>query len=166
MIKIKTTAFLGISVAVALILSYIECLLPPISAYAPGIKLGLANIVIVFLLYRFGFLKALAVSLIRVALSAILFTGFTAFLYSLSGAILSIIIMAILRKTGVFSEIGVSVAGGIFHNLGQIIMVIILTETLSVGYYMAVLTISGTISGIIVGAAGALLINKTKNIKI
>ena len=162
--KVKTTAFLGLFTALALILSYIESLLPPISAAAPGIKIGLANIVVVFLLYRFGFLKALAVSLIRVLLSAILFTGFTAFLYSLSGAIFSLAVMTLLRRTNIFSEIGVSVAGGIFHNLGQIIMVIILTETLSVGYYMAVLIVSGTLSGIIVGAAGALLINKTKKL--
>ncbi len=166
MSKVKTTAFLGMSVALSLILSYVETLLPPISAAVPGIKIGLANIVIVFLLYRFGLLKALCVSLIRVVLSSLLFSNGMAFLYSLAGALFSIGIMSLLRKTGVFSEIGVSVAGGIFHNLGQILMVIVLTETLSVGYYMAVLTVSGTVSGIIVGAAGALLINKTKHLNI
>ena len=109
--KTRKLTTLGLCVALALILSYVESLLPPLMA-VPGVKVGLPNIVILFLLYRYGWQEAGAVSLIRLALSAALFTGFAAFFYGLAGAAMSLLGSALLKRSDRFSPLGVSVAGG------------------------------------------------------
>ena len=156
-IKTKTLVFLSLFTAVAMVLSYIEAILPPIWSAVPGIKMGLPNIIIIFLLYRLSAKQAAAVSLVRILLSALLFGNAVTLLYSLAGAVLSLAVMAILKKIDRFSMIGVSVLGGVFHNLGQILMAMLILETAEIGYYMIILTVTGTIAGVLVGILGALL---------
>lgn len=161
----KKIAFLGLFTTVALVLSYIEAILPPIYQAIPGIKVGLPNIIIIFILYRFGLKEAVAVSLIRLVIVALLFGNGMTFIYSLAGATLSLLIMVILKKTNLFSTVGVSIAGGVFHNLGQILVAMFLLNSSQIGYYMIVLAITGTIAGVFVGIAGALLLKRTEIIK-
>ena len=162
--KSKTTALLGVCVALAMVLAYIEVIIPPIFSAIPGIKMGLPNIIIVFLLYRRGPIFAAIVSFLRIVLVSLLFSNFVALMYSLAGGILSLIIMIILRKLHFLSSVGVSVAGGVTHNIGQILMAMLLLETAELGYYLAVLTVTGTISGILIGLCGASLIKRVPRI--
>lgn len=155
----RTISTVTMASTLALILSYIESLVP-LSFAVPGIKMGLANIAIVFVLYRLGEKEAIAVSLIRLFWVAVLFGSFMTFLYSLAGAVLSMAVMIILKKSEKFSAVGVSVAGGITHNAGQIIAAVLLMETAQIAYYLPVLVVSGTVTGVIIGIVSALLINK------
>lgn len=157
----RRAATLGIAVALALILSYVESLVP-ISAGVPGIKIGLPNIVIVFILYRIGGKDAAAVSLMRVLLVSLLFGNFAAFIYSVSGAVLSLAGMILLKKTNAFSCVGVSVAGALLHNAGQIAAAALLMRTSEIAYYMPVLAVTGTVSGIAVGIAGGILLKRVR----
>ncbi len=161
----KKLTFLGLFAAVAIVLSYIEHLLPPIYAAVPGIKLGLANIVNIFILYKFTVKEAATVTLVRILTVALIFGNFMTLMYSIAGAVLSITIMALLKKTKLFSTVGVSIAGGVCHNLGQILVAIAVTATAEIGYYMIFLCISGILSGTLIGIAGALILKYTKNIK-
>lgn len=153
----KATAFFGICVALAMIFSFVEVLLPPIFAAVPGVKLGLANVVVIFLLYRFGAISATVVSLLRVVLVALLFGNAISLAYSAAGAVLSLAVMIVLKKTQLFSAVGVSVAGGIAHNVGQILMAIVLLGVAEIGYYLVVLAITGCLFGGAIGVLGALL---------
>ena len=162
--KTKKLTLLGLSTAAAMILSYIEFLLPPLFSAVPGIKIGLANIIIVFLLYKLGAIEASVVSLVRLLLSSLLFGSALTLAYSAAGALLSMIVMVLLKKCGFFSAVGVSIAGGVFHNLGQIIMAIIILTTKEIGYYMIVLTVTGIISGMFVGIVGAVMLKNIKKI--
>ena len=160
----KNVAFLGLCTALALILAYVEILLQPLFPAIPGIKMGLPNIIIIFLLYKRGAVPAMWVSLLRMILVSILFGNVMAFLYSLAGGAMSLLVMTVLKRLGFMSEIGVSVAGGVCHNIGQILMAMLLLETAELGYYLVVLTVTGTVAGILVGICGSLLIKYTKNI--
>lgn len=155
---------LGLMTSLAMILSYVEFLLPPIFSAVPGIKIGLPNVVIIFALYRMGIKEAAAISLVRLCLSSLLFGTALTFVYSLVGAALSLLAMILLKKVGVFSIIGVSVAGGVLHNLGQIIVAVLLLGTAEIAYYMIVLAITGTVAGVFVGASGAALLKYVKRI--
>lgn len=159
--KTKRLALLGLFTCLAMILSYVEALMP-IPLPVPGIKVGFPNIIILFILYRFGERSAIAVSVIRVLLVFLLFPNVLGLAYSLAGALLSLLVMIILKKTDLFSTLGVSVVGGIFHNAGQIIVACLLMSTLEISYYMTVLILTGTVAGIIVGIASHLLIKKVK----
>lgn len=158
--KSKTVAFYGLFIALAMILAYVEVLLPPLFPAVPGIKMGLPNIIIVFLLYRRSAKSAIVVSLIRILLVSILFGNAMALIYSLSGGILSLLIMIFLRRLNFLSTVGVSVAGGVAHNVGQILTAMLLLQTAELGYYLVVLTVSGIIAGIFVGLCGVMLIKK------
>lgn len=164
--RTKKIAYLGLMTAVALILSYVESLFPPLIAAVPGIKMGLPNIVIIFILYRFGFKEAAVVSAIRVFTVALLFGNMMSLAYSVAGAALSLILMVLIKRTGKFSAVGVSVVGGISHNLGQVLMAMLLLETAQIGYYMIVLTVSGTIAGVFIGLAGSAMLKHLKDIKL
>lgn len=163
--KTKKVATLGLTIALAMIMSYIEALVP-LSFAVPGIKMGLANIVIIFVLYKIGTKEAILVSLIRVILVSLLFSNAMAMAYSIAGAVLSLLVMWILKKTDKFSVIGVSVAGGIMHNVGQIIMAVILLGTEQIALYLPVLIITGTATGVVIGIVAGLVINRFKNIRI
>lgn len=156
----RKLAYLGLCTAVALILAYVEVLLPPLYTAVPGIKLGLPNIAILFVLYRYGVRYAAAVSFVRMAVVALLFGNPMTFVYSLAGAALSLLVMALLRRLDFLSVVGVSVAGGVFHNVGQILMAMLLLGTAELGYYLIVLAITGTVSGIFVGLCGALAVKR------
>ncbi len=161
----KKLAFLGVFSALAIILSFVESLLPPIWSAVPGIKMGLPNIVIIFLLYKLSVKEAAEVSFIRLLTVVLLFGNAITFLYSLSGAVLSLTVMWVLKKSNKFSAVGVSIAGGVFHNVGQILMAIILLGTKEIGFYMPVLAVSGTVAGIFVGLCGMLLLRYTAKFK-
>ena len=163
--KTKKVAMLGLTIALAMIMSYIEALVP-LSFAVPGIKMGLANIVIIFVLYKIGTKEAILVSLIRVILVSLLFSNVMAMAYSIAGAVLSLAIMWFLKKTDKFSVIGVSIAGGIMHNVGQIIMAVILLGTEQIALYLPVLIITGTATGVVIGIVSGLVINRFKNIRI
>ena len=158
--KTKNIAFLGICASLALLLSYVEFLIPPLFAAVPGIKLGLPNVAIIFVLYRFGLGPAAAVSFVRLAISSILFGNVVAFAYSLAGAVLSLALMAILKKIDAFSMVGVSIVGGIAHNIGQILVAMLLLDTPQIAYYLIILTITGTISGAFIGLCGSFMIKR------
>lgn len=161
--KTKRIALLGLTVALAMIMSYIEVLFP-LNFAVPGIKMGLANIVIVFVLYRMSLIDAVTVSLVRVFLVSLLFGNFMSLAYSLAGAVLSLALMVLLKKTEKFSVVGVSVAGGVMHNAGQILMAVILMGTVQIAYYLPVLVITGTVTGVLIGLVSALVINRVKKI--
>lgn len=156
----KKITVLGLCTAVALILAYVESMLPPLFHAVPGIKIGLPNIIIVFVLYRFGLREAVIVSLIRMLAVSFMFGNMMALVYSLAGAFLSMLVMAVLKKLNFLSVVGVSVAGGVFHNVGQILMAMWLLGTAELGYYLIVLTVTGTVSGIFVGLCGASIVKR------
>lgn len=164
--KPKTIALLGICTTIALVLAWLEAMLPPLFAAVPGIKMGLPNIILVFLLYRRGPAFAALVSFLRIVLITLLFGNAMALIYSLAGGALSMLLMWLLSRLQWFSTVGVSVAGGVAHNIGQVLMAMLLLETPQLGYYLVVLTITGTAAGILVGLAGALLIKRMPKTKI
>ncbi len=164
--RIRRITLLALCTSVALLLSYVEMLIPPIFTGIPGIKMGLPNIAIMLVLYRVGAREAIAVSFIRIVISSILFGNITMFWYSLAGAALSLAVMILLQKLDILSTVGVSVAGALAHNVGQIIVAMLLMQTSAIGYYMIVLSITGAISGIFVGFAGGYVINRLSKIEI
>ena len=165
-IKTKKITVLALFSAVAIIFSYIEAILPPIWSAIPGIKVGLSNIVTVALLYKFSLKEAAIVAFIRIIIIALLFGNVMTLIYSIAGFVLSVTIMAILKRTSLFSTVGVSIAGGVFHNLGQIIVAMILLQTKEIGYYMIVLSITGTVAGILIGIAGNLMLKYSNKLRI
>ena len=160
--KTKKLALLGLTTAIALVFAYVEVLIPPIFSAVPGITLGLPNIVIIFVLYKMGVFEAAAVSLVRMLVVSLLFGSPTMFFYSLAGATLSLIAMALLKKINVFSMIGVSVAGGVLHNVGQILLAMVVLGTAELGYYLIVLALAGTVAGVFVGLCGGFAVKRIK----
>ena len=148
-------------VTFALILSYIESRIPAFVAI-PGVKVGLANIVVVFALYKLGMKAAITVSLVRVFLISMLFGTPVSMVYGLAGAVLSLTVMFLLKRFTPLKEIAVSVCGGIMHNVGQIAVASVILDTNVVVYYLPFLILSGTIAGIAVGVAGALMVKRIK----
>ena len=159
--KTKKLTTLAMTITFALILSYIESRVPALVAI-PGIKVGLANIAVIFTLYNFGLKEAIGVSFIRVVIVSMLFGSPVSMIYSVAGAFLSLSAMVILKKLTPLKEIAVSVCGGIMHNVGQIAMASIMLSTNVVVYYLPFLILSGTLAGIAVGAAAALLISRVR----
>ena len=154
----KRLVLLAMLTAVAMILSYVESLLPSVGI--PGVKMGLANIAVIFALFRFGWKEAAALSLVRVVLVSLLFGSVDAMLYSLAGAVLSLAVMALLRRIDRFSTVGISVAGGVAHNAGQILMAMLILQTKQLLGYLPVLAVSGIAGGVLTGLAAALLIRR------
>jgi heptaprenyl diphosphate synthase len=146
---------------IALGLSYIESLIPPLIP-VPGIKVGLANIAVIFALYKKDVISAAAVSLIRVFISFLLFGSVLSLAYSLCGALFSLFLMFLLKKLSVFSEIGISVCGAIAHNVAQIAVACIIFSSKEILYYLPVLMISATVTGIVIGLISCLMIRKVK----
>ena len=150
--------------AIAMVFAYVEVLLPPLFTAVPGIKLGLPNIAIIFVLYRFGPGQAAAVSFVRIVAVSLLFGNPMTFAYSLAGGILSLSAMALLKRLDILSTVGVSVAGGVLHNTGQILMAMLLLDTSQLGYYLIVLAVTGTISGVLIGLCGNFAIKRIPTI--
>ena len=150
---------LALTISFAMILSYIESRIPAFVTI-PGIKVGLANIAVIFTLYKFGVKEAVTVSVIRVALVSSLFGTPVSFIYSVSGAILSLASMILLKKLTPLTEVTISVTGGVMHNVGQIAAACFMFSTNVVTYYLPFLIASGTIAGIVVGIASGLLVKR------
>lgn len=162
--KLKNrAAYFGVFTALALIFSYVESLIP-IHFGVPGIKLGLANLLIVIFLYKRNAKEALLLSVIRIVLSGFLFANLFSILYSLAGGILSLAVMAYLKKRGTFSVVGISIAGGVAHNLGQLVVAMLVVETYRVGYYFPVLLMAGVLTGMLIGIVAAEILKRLKNI--
>lgn len=159
MSKNKRIAYRGVFIALGLVLSYIETFVP-FTAIAPGIKIGLANIVTVFALYKMKTRDAVFISLGRIILSAVLFGSFVTAIYSLAGAFFSMTVMLILKKMPFFSVLGVSIAAGVMHNVGQIMIAAFVLKNKSIIYYLGILIISGCIAGTVVGIISARMINR------
>ena len=157
--KTKKVTVLALSVALAMILSFVESQIPAFVAI-PGVKIGLANIVVVFALYKLGWKEAVLVSLIRVLLVSLLFGSIASMFYSAAGAVLSLVGMIALKKTGLFSHVAVSVTGGVLHNVGQIAMACLLLETNVIRYYLPFLILSGTVAGVVIGLLAAVMIRR------
>lgn len=154
-------ALYGMLISVALVASYIESIIPiPYPVY--GMKIGLANIIIVWVLYSMGIKAAAIISLARVLIAGFLFGNLYSIIFSLAGAGLSLGIMFLLKKTKKFSIIGVSIAGGVAHNLGQIIVAAIVLENIRITYVFPILMVSGVIAGIAIGILGGILFRKIK----
>ena len=157
--KTQKLTVMALTTAIALVLSFVESQIPAFVA-VPGVKMRLANIAIVYALYRLGWKEAAIISLIRVVLVSLLFGSAASFLYSLAGAVLSLLGMALLKKTGKFTEIVVSVAGGVLHNIGQIAMASIILETDALRYYLPFLLVSGILAGVVIGLISGILIRR------
>ncbi len=155
----KRLTTLSLLIAVAMILSYIESLIPAFVA-VPGVKVGLSNIATLFALYTLGARSAVFVSLVRVLLSSLLFGNFALMIYSLAGAALALLFMILLKKSALFSEVGVSVVGGVAHNAGQVIAAAFMMKNAGISAYLAPLAISGIAAGVVVGLASALLVRR------
>lgn len=157
----KKTAYMGIFLALALICSYIETLIP-FHIGIPGVKLGLTNIVIVWALYLLGAKEALMISVLRIILSGLMFGNAFSIAYSMAGGLLSFAIMYLFKKTKKFKCVSVSIAGGIFHNIGQLFVAAAIVQNYSIFYYIPVLFISGTLTGLLIGIISQELILRVK----
>lgn len=159
----KKIATYGLLVALAFILSYIESLFPmPIPI--PGIKLGLANLVVLTALYSLGVKEAFVLSVIRIVLVGFTFGSPSTMIFSLAGGLLSWFLMSLFKHTKLFSLIGVSIIGGISHNVGQIVMAILVVENVNIIYYLPFLLISGVITGTLIGVIGAMIVKRIQKI--
>ncbi len=156
-------AYFGVFTALALMFSYIETLIP-IQFGIPGIKLGLANLMIVIMLYKTNAKEAMLLSVVRILLSGFLFGNLSSILYSLAGGVLSLCVMALLKKQGGFSVIGVSVAGGVAHNVGQLVVAMLVVETYQVGYYFPVLLVAGVLTGLGIGIVSQEVLKRIRGI--
>lgn len=157
-------AYFGMFTALALIFSYIETLIP-ISVGIPGVKLGLANLIIVIALYKIPIKEVYLLSVVRVLLAGILFGNYFSIIYSLAGGVLSLTVMALIKKREDFSVMGVSIAGGVFHNIGQLIVAMVVVETFSISYYVPVLLVAGIVTGLLIGILSDHMLKRLVNIR-
>lgn len=149
----KRTAHMGMYLAAALILSYVEALIP-ISVGIPGVKLGLANLIVVIMLYFTDWRETLLISVLRILLSGAMFGNLFGICYGLAGGLFSFLVMALLVKSKRFHVVTVSICGGVAHNMAQLIVAALLVESYYVAYYMPVLLAAGMLTGTLVGIAG------------
>ncbi|MDO4632809.1 MAG: Gx transporter family protein [Eubacteriales bacterium] len=158
----RKIALYGVLVALAMIFSYIETMLPSIGI--PGVKLGLANLSVIAALYLMSLKDAFFISLIRILLTAVTFGNVFSMWYSLAGGMLSLVVMYLIKKKGWLDSMGVSIAGGITHNLGQLLVAGIVLESAAVASYLPVLILSGTITGALIGMLGGMIIRRLPRI--
>lgn len=148
--KTKQIADFGLLVALALVLSYLESLIPAFFA-VPGMKLGLTNVVVLIALYRMGPKQAITINFVRILLVSMTFGNAFSLFYAMGGGMLSGLVMILLKKSGRFGMTAVSVAGGVFHNVGQILVAMAVLETWRILSYLLVLWVSGIAAGVAVG---------------
>ena len=163
--KTRRLALSAMLAALALIFSYVEAMIP-IPVPVPGIKLGIANLVIVMAIYKLGFRYAFTINCVRIVIAGLLFSGVFGMFYSFAGGILSIAVMYLLYRTGWFSMIGVSMAGGVAHNLGQLITACLIVSNVRLMSYFSILLFSGLFSGIAVGFLAALIYRRLPDMRV
>lgn len=161
--KSKNIATYGLLIALAFILGYIESLIP-IPFPIPGMKLGLANLVVLTALYIWGYKEAFVLSVIRIILTGFTFGSLSTMLFSLAGGLLSFLLMALFKKSRLFGITGVSVIGGVSHNIGQILVAIFIVNSIDIIYYLPILLITGSITGAMIGFLGSLITQRLKKI--
>lgn len=154
-------AYMAVAVSVAMILGYIEVLIP-FNFGIPGAKLGLANAAVITVLYALGWKSAICVSFVRIALSAAVFGNAFSFLYSAAGAVLSLTGMILLMRTNKFGIVGISTIGGVLHNIGQLIVAMCVTDTAGLAYYAPLLVVAGVVAGVCMGALSAIIIKRLR----
>lgn len=160
-ISAKTVALMAMMIALAMIFSYVETMIP-INFGIPGVKLGLANLVIVAAIYLFGGKQAFLISIVRIFLSGFMFGNLASIMYSLAGGLLSLAAMLLLKKTDKLSILAVSVMGGICHNIGQLIVAMLVVENLKLIFYVPVLLISGFLTGLLIGIVCRVILSAVK----
>lgn len=161
----KKVSIYGVLIALALILSYVESQIPAFVA-VPGMKLGLTNIVVLVTLYILDDKSAMAINILRIVVVSILFGTAMSFAFSITGGMLSTIVMILLKRTKRFKIIGISAAGGITHNIGQILAAMVLMNTKAIAWYLPVLWISGIFSGVVIGIIGGLVCSRIEKIEL
>lgn len=159
------TAYLGVFAALAIIFGYLECLIP-FHIGIPGVKLGIANIIIVVMLYQMGTKEAGIITIVRVLVVGFLFSNAFSIIYSLAGCLMSLLTMTLLKKRKGFSIYGISMAGGVAHNVGQLAMAAFVMETGNIWYYFPVLLISGVLTGLVIGIVSNEMLKRIKDLKI
>lgn len=159
----KKTAFFALFVALAFVFSYLESLIP-FHFGVPGIKLGLANLVVVTAMYTFGEKQAFAVSVIRIILAGLTFGGVFSLVYSLAGGVLSFCAMLLAKRCRSLSVIGVSIIGGATHNIGQIAAAAIVMQTYRIVYYLPVLLLAGAVTGTVIGILSKIIISRLNRV--
>lgn len=161
---VKKLVSVGVISSLAIVMGYLEQMIPlPVSF--PGVKLGLSNICVILALYRLGYKSAFSVSLIKSLVCGILFWGVGGMVYGVAGAVLSFIIMALIYKTKLLGTVGISIAGALFHNIGQLIALFLMSGSFSFVYYLSVLGISSVITGTITGGISVIIIERIGHIK-
>lgn len=161
----RKVAIFGVFTALALIFSYVELLIP-INFGIPGAKLGLANLMTVLVLYKMGIKEALALSVTRIILSGFMFGNLFGILYSLSGGLLSFLVMVLLKKSDRFSVTGVSIGGGTAHNIGQLLVAMVVVQTYQVAYYLPVLLVAGEVTGLLIGLVAKEVLKRIQGISL
>lgn len=160
--KRHKAAYLGLLCTVAVMLGYVESMIQIFTV--PGMKLGLPNLAIVTLLYLYSWREALMVSVVRIAINGVLFGNLFGAFFSLSGGLLSLICMAVVKRLGVFDCVGVSLVGGITHNLGQIVVAVILVENVRIAYYFILLALSGLAAGAVIGLLSGIMVKRLSRV--
>lgn len=156
-------AYFGIFLSLALILSYVETLIP-LNFGIPGAKIGLTNLIIIIVLYKSDWKEAFILSVSRIILSGFIFGNLFSIVYSMAGATLSLLVMILVKHSGKFSITGVSIAGGVFHNMGQLMIAMVIVETYQVGYYFPVLLVSGSAAGAAIGITAKEVLKRIENL--
>ena len=159
----KWVATYGMLIGLACIFSYVEAIIP-VPIPIPGVKLGLANLVVIVGLYTIGVKGTVAVSLVRIVFVGFTFGNASSMLYSMAGGIFSLALMILFRKLNWFSQIGVSIIGGIGHNIGQLTMAALITQTAGVFYYLPFLMTAGVAAGALIGLLGGLVTERVQTI--
>ena len=162
-ISTKKIALCGVLTALAMIFSYIESVIP-VPIPVPGIKLGVANIAVITILYVLGVKEAIVINLLRIVLTSLLFGNVNSFLFSISGAALSLAIMIIMKKLDFFSCIGVSVCGGVMHNIGQIIAAVFIMGSEAIVFYLPVLIVSGVFTGVVIRVVSGIVAKHVRKV--
>lgn len=161
--KTNKITFLGIMLSLSIILSYVDSLIP-LSTYIPGMKIGLANIITMYVLFKYRVRDAFIIMFLRVLISGLLFSGLNSIIFGLTGGVLCIVFMTVSKKTKLFSVIGVSVIGSLSHNLGQVIAAFIIMDNINIMYYFPFLLITGLLTGAVIGYISGILIRRFEKI--
>ncbi len=159
----KRLARLAMLLALAVIMGYLEALVP-VAPTIPGIKLGLANFVIILVMYLFSIREAALISVLRIILVGFLLSNMSMILYSLAGALLSLSVMALLKRNLHFSLYGVSMAGGVMHNAGQLLVAGALMGFQAILWYVPFLLAAGLLAGLLIGFLVRVCYSRLKNI--